>query len=112
MSYNTSYPAEEYEYGDIILVNWSKDEYWYPAMIDSKTGEKYFVSFLNGDGDWTNEALMVSENLKTGDVVYGNLRGHGRYYKGRILDRKGMTLIIQYDDGSVETTTLASVRVL
>jgi len=108
----TFYPAEKYEYGDIILVNWSKDEYWYPAMIDSKTGEKYFVRFLNGDSAWTNEALIVSEDLKKGDVVYGKLRGRGQYYKGRILDRKGMTLIIQYDDGSVETTNLASVRLL
>lgn len=48
--------------------------------------KKYFVRFLNGEQDWTSETLMVSEDLKTGNVVYVNRKGRGQYHKGKIKD--------------------------
>ncbi len=97
--------------GDQVLVDWSGDEYWYPAKIAERKDGRYHVAYLDGDEEWTTPDHVVSENLKVGDRVLANWEGRGEYYPGRITRRDGRSIDILYDDGDRETTTIDVVRV-
>ncbi len=93
------------------LVNWSRDAYWYPATIIKKEGNRYFVLFDDGDKEWTDHSRMTPDDIAVGDRVFGNWKGKGKYYPGKIATRNGTTIHIKYDDGDQETTTISFVRV-
>ena len=97
---------------DRVLVNWSGDEYFYPATITKIADGRYYVVFDDGDEEWTTAERIVTENLRAGDVVYANWKRQGTYYPGRITARRGNNISIAYDDGDREDTTIAVVRVL
>lgn len=101
-----------WEVGDTLLVNWSGDIYWYPATIQKKDRDRYFVHFDDGDKEWTNRSRMIPEDITVGDQVFGNWKGKGKYYRGKVTSRNGKTIHINYDDGDKETTTISFVRVI
>ena len=101
-----------WEVGDTLLVNWTGDVYWYPGTIQKKEGNRYFVHFDDGDKEWTYRSKMISDDIAVGDRVFGNWKGKGKYYKGKISTRNGKTIHISYDDGDQETTTISFVRVI
>jgi hypothetical protein len=103
--------AGDWKVGDPVLVNWSRDAYWYPAKIAKKQEGRYFVEFLDGDEEWTTPTRISAENLEAGDRIFANWKGQGVYYPGRIASRDGQTIHINYDDGDRETTTIGVVRV-
>jgi hypothetical protein len=98
--------------GDVALVKWSGDAYWYPASIDAVKDDMYFVRYLDGDSEWRLEKYIRQEALKEGDVVFGNFKGKGKYYRGRIAGRDGDNIFIKYDDGDEEHTVIGRVRVI
>jgi len=104
--------ADDFEIGKTILVNWSKDKYWYPATVLKIDGHRYFVRFHDGDEEWTNKSFMKTEDIKAGDKGYGNYKNAGKYYPGQVTQRKGPAIHIKYDDGDEEYTTISFVRVL
>ncbi len=105
-------PARTWNTGETLLVNWSKDDYWYPATVKKKEGMRYFVVFDDGDKEWTTADRMTVEDMSMGDRVFGNWQKRGKYYPGRIAQRKGREIHIKYDDGDEEDTTISVVRVL
>jgi hypothetical protein len=88
--------------GGTLIVNWSKDKYWYPATVKKKDGERYFVVFDDGDEEWTTVNRMAVEDMREGDMVFGNWQKRGKYYPGRITHRVGREIHIKYDDGDEE----------
>jgi len=72
---------------------------------------EYFVIFDDGDRKWVYYDDIVAEDLGPGDWVEGNWQNGGIYYSGTIADRIGDAIIIEYDDGDVEATTIGFVRV-
>lgn len=58
----------------------------------------------------TDENIVV-ENIEIGDRVYGNWKGKGYYYPGRIAGRREDRIYIHYDDRDKEWTTIGRVRV-
>ncbi len=97
---------------ETLLVNWSQDNYWYPAKIIKKEGERYYVNFNDGDSEWVNSSQMTKEDILVGDRVSGNWKGKDGYYLGTVTKREGNSIHIKYDDGDEETTTISSVRVI
>lgn len=105
-------PPREWKVGGALLVNWSKDVYWYPAKVTKKEGERYFVVFDTGNEEWTTADHMTADDLREGDRVFGNWQNRGTYYNGRITKRMGRDIHIKYDDGDEEDTTIGVVRVI
>ena len=98
--------------GDHVLVNWSHDSYWYPATIKKIDGSRYYILFDDGDKEWTTAERITTEEIKVGSKVFANWKKKGHYYPGRVTQRNGDRIHIQYDDGDKETTTISVVRVL
>lgn len=97
--------------GDQVLVNWSGDDYWYPATIVDEEGGEFFVIFDDGDREWVLPDDIAPDDLAEGDRIQGNWQGGGVYYPGYIAERRGNAVLIEYDDGDVEATTIGFLRV-
>jgi hypothetical protein len=88
----------------------SGDSYWYPAVIGNTGDGLYFIRYDDGDTEWRMEKYIKKEEIRAGDVVFGNWQGKGRYYRGVIASRNGERIYIKYDDGDEEWTTVGRVR--
>lgn len=97
--------------GDHVLVNWTGDDYWYPGTIVAMEGGQYFVVYDDGDREWVDAVRIRRDDVVVGTRVSANWLGEGIYYTGVISLRTGNAVVIQYDDGDVEATTVAAVRV-
>lgn len=97
--------------GSRCLVRWSGDDYAYPATVDGIQDGLYHVQYDDGDSEWRLEKYITAETLQKGDVVFGNWKSKGRYYRGKIAERTGDSILINYDDGDTERTTISKVRV-
>lgn len=105
-------PAE-WSVDQVCLANWSADEAWYPGRIAEVGSDgQYRVEFFDGTTEWLSADAIRPERLVEGDRVeaaFGKHESEG-FYPGRIASRRGMILVIEYDDGDRETTTLPWVR--
>lgn len=97
--------------GARCLVRWSGDDYAYPAAVDDIKDGMYHIQYDDGDSEWRLEKYIAPEKLAKGDIVFGNWKSKGRYYRGRIAERSGEKVLIDYDDGDTEWTTVEKVRV-
>jgi hypothetical protein len=96
--------------GDRVLVNWSQDEFWYPATITKVSRPGYYIVFDDGDEEWTTTKRVVALRLGIRQRVFVNRKHEGFYYPGRIVSKRKNIITVLYDDGIRETTTVAGVR--
>jgi hypothetical protein len=89
---------------------WEPDGLWYPATIEKEDGDRVFVKYHDGDSKWTDSARVGRYTVEAGDRVYGNWLNKGLYYAGKITRIEGDAIRIRYDDGDVEDTTIAAIR--
>lgn len=105
--------TEAWSVDQVCLANWSADDAWYPGRIaEVGTDGRYRVLFFDGTEEWLSTDALRPERLAEGDRVeaaFGKHESQG-FYPGRIVSRQGMILVIEYDDGDSETTTLPWVR--
>lgn len=100
-----------WQINDRILANWTHDVYWYPATIHQIEGARIYIHFDDGDKEWTDADRLLEMDLDIGDRVHCRWKGGPVYYPGRIAQKDGGKIYIEYDDGDVEWTTIAFVRV-
>ncbi|HOO77752.1 MAG TPA: tudor domain-containing protein [bacterium] len=105
-------PSGPWNPGDSVLADWSQDEYWYPATVGKAEADRYYVVYDDGDEEWTTAERLTFDDIEEGDTVFGNWRGQGVYYPGKISLRRGGEVHIVYDDGDEEDTTVSAVRVV
>lgn len=103
--------TRKWRVGDRALVNWSQDEFWYPATITRISRSRYYVVFDDGDEEWTTRSRIQALRLKTGRRIFANRKHEGEYLPGRIVAAKNNIITILYDDRVRETTTVAGIRI-
>jgi hypothetical protein len=105
-------PANDtWKVGELVMAQWSADDYWYPARIEKIAGNSFVIKHLDGTEDTVSADKLAKDSLQEGDRVAVDWKREGRYYSGKILSREGDALRIQYDDEDEENTTIASVRI-
>jgi hypothetical protein len=95
---------------ELVMAQWSKDGYWYPARIEKQVGDQFEVRHLDGTEDTVSADKLAKDSLQEGDRVSVDFQSKGRYYAGKIVSRQGDKLRILYDDEDEEVTTIAAVR--
>jgi len=103
--------TRKWKVGDRALVNWSQDEFWYPATITRVSRGRYYIVFDDGDEEWTTRSRIARLKLNVGRRVFANRKHEGDYYPGRIIASRKNIITILYDDAVRETTTIAGIRV-
>src|SRR5207237_961088 len=94
-----------------IFARWEADGFSYLATVEKRDGDKVFIKYSDGVTEWATAWRVSYFDLKVGDNVQGNWQQRGLYYPGTVARRDGDRIRINYDDGDVETTTMARIRV-
>lgn len=108
----TATAATAQQQGDWVLARWHDDGYWYPGVIEYRSGNR--ISVVYDDG--TTESLFLSEvrpyDWRIGSRVQCQWNGGDVWYWGRVtsMSSDGVTIGIAYDDGDREITTTAACR--
>lgn len=102
----------EWAVGEFVFSNWTSDDYWYPGVILEIVEGDFLIEYQDdGSKEWVDITRIKKDDLVAGDTIYGNWKGSGGYYSGKIAERNKQELLIHYDDGDVEQTTLPYIRV-
>lgn len=96
--------------GERVLAKWN-DSYFYPGMIRDISGNMCLVVFDDGDGGWVHFAHILAPDINTGSRVFCRARGGPAYYPGTVRQQKGETILVGYDHGEEEWTSVSMVRV-
>jgi hypothetical protein len=106
----TAVMNDTWKVGELVMAQWSRDGYWYPAKIENQVGDQFEIKHLDGTEDTVTADKLAKDSLQEGDRVSVDWQSKGRYYTGKILSRQGDSLRILYDDQDEEDTTIAAVR--
>jgi hypothetical protein len=102
---------DTWKVGELVMAQWSEDEYWYPARIEKIAGDRFEIKHLDGTAETVSADKLAKDSLQEGDRVAVDWKREGRYYAGKILSRQGDALRVRYDDDDEENTTIAAVRI-
>lgn len=103
-------PANPWRLGDRVLAKWS-DSYFYPGQVRDIQGDGCLVIFDDGEALWVHFAHVLSPDITVGSRVYCRPRGGPNFFPGTVNQQKGETLLIRYDHGEEEWTSVSMVRV-
>jgi hypothetical protein len=104
-------PPSRWIIGDRVLAKWSGDAYWYPGTIQVIDGERMHVYYDDGDHEWVPADRVCENDLAVGSRVFVRFQRGPFYYPGRIARREGERIMVDYDDGQKEDTSIRWVRV-
>jgi ribosomal protein L40E len=82
----------QWKVGDRVLANWTHDEYWYPATIQTIDGERYYIRFDDGDKEWVTSDFLMRIDIEVGDRVHSRWKGGPYYYPGRVASKNSRAL--------------------
>jgi len=103
--------TREWSKGDRVLAPW-EPTYLYAGTISKLAGDQAMIKFDDGDSGWVDVAAMRPLAFKRGQKVMCRRRTGPNYYMGEIRDVDGDNVRVRLDDGSDESTTVASLRVV
>ncbi|HEU4328170.1 MAG TPA: hypothetical protein VFS21_33850 [Roseiflexaceae bacterium] len=97
--------------GDRVLCNWSKDTFWYPATIRQIEAQGIYVVFDDSDEEWTLAAQIADLDVPVGTRVQCRWKGEKYFYRGTVAQSEGERILVAYDDGDEEWTTVGMIRI-
>lgn len=97
--------------GSRVIARWSVEPDWfYPGVVCESNGSVCEVQFDDGDrGEVPVSDVKPIPNLEN-HRIFGNWRGGGIYYAGRVSSVEGHAIHIDFDDGDTETTSVSMLR--
>jgi hypothetical protein len=102
--------------GSRVLGKWKGGTTWYAGRITALKGDQVHIQYDDGDQESTTLRMVrqraedVTPGLGVGSRILGRWKGGSTEYAGKITQRNGDQVHVQYDDGDQEWTTLAMVR--
>ena len=96
--------------GDEVLTIWGEDGFLYPAILVSQDGDNAHVAYLDGDEADVPLAKLNQGAFGPGLRVNVNWKGRRVYYWGKITQRIGVAVFLEYEDGTSGWATIAQCR--
>lgn len=98
--------------GDWVLARWKGDRYWFPGVVESRSGDRVTVAYDDGTRETLSAALVRAYDWKVGTRVSCRWQDGPDWYPGRIdaIGRDGVLLKIVYDDGDSELIDTGKCR--
>jgi hypothetical protein len=103
-------PARGWKVGDRVLAMWH-DSFFYPGHIRAVHGDTFEVVFDDGDARVVAGAHVIPPDIAVGSRVFSRLKSGPAYLPGIVNQRKGETILVHYDHGEEEWTSISMVRV-
>jgi hypothetical protein len=106
--------------GDRVECRWQGGSTLFARWVTQREGERILVEYEDGDQEWTTPSRcrrLIEEDdaaegphLAVGDRVECRWQGGDDYFPGKVSNRRGNRVLIDYDDGSREWTRPAKCR--
>ena len=98
--------------GDWVLGNYKGGKYWFPGVVESRSGDKIKVAFDDGTKDTLTLKQVRKYNWRVGTRVDCLWAGGSDWYPGKIskMGKDGSSISILYDDGGREDTKTGACR--
>ena len=106
----TSPATNPWRVGDRVLAKWN-DSYFYPGQVRDIQGDGCLVVFYDGEALWVHFAHVLVFDIKVGSRVFCRVKGGPNFFPGTINQQKGETLLIRYETGEEEWSSISMVRV-
>lgn len=95
--------------GDVVLANWSKDDYWYVGVISVIEEKEIHIQFFDGDFEVTTIDKVKPYHVEEGMDVEG-LWNRENYYRAKIAKINGPSLKLHYYDGDISWLPISLIR--
>lgn len=95
--------------GDRVWGRWF-DQYWYPGIILSAEGRRVHVLFDDNDQAHLTPDQVKPLAFEVGDRVYCRQKAGPYYQAGEIMRKEGERILVQYEEGGEEWTSIRLVR--
>ena len=96
--------------GGRVLAQWH-DLYWYPAFILAINGKRLHLAYDKGDQGVVAPDQIRPLGMMEGSRVACRRKGSGKYYPGEVMEQEGDKILVFYDDGEREWTSVRMMRV-
>jgi hypothetical protein len=103
-------PTNPWKPGDRIIAK-KVDSYFYPGVVRDVTDVGCFVTFDDSEAAWVHFAHVLRNDLEIGSRVFCKHKTAPHFSPGTIHQRKGETILVTFDHGGEEWTSIAMVRV-
>jgi hypothetical protein len=104
--------ANPWRVGQRVLAQWGPEPFYYPGVVGAVSEDVLSIQYDDGDRGEVMPEQVLPLRLEVGDRVYARWQRGRYYYPGQITSRNGANILVQYDDGRQEWTTIDVVRVL
>jgi hypothetical protein len=98
--------------GQRVLVQWGPEPFFYPGVISTVEEDVLHIQYDDGDRGQVMPEQVVALALTVGDRVYARWQRGPHYYPARIERINGDDLLVRYEDGRQEWSSVGLVRVL
>jgi hypothetical protein len=98
--------------GDWVLGRWKGGQYWFPGVVEKRSGDKITIVFDDGTRETLPRKLVRKYDWRAGSRVECRWAGGAEWYGGKIqnIGKDGSSLNILYDDGGREKTSTGACR--
>ncbi len=96
--------------GERVLACWF-DGMWYPGTIAMIEGKRIRVVFDDADQANLTWERIRPLDFQVGDAVLCRWQGGAFYHPGLIAEKKGERILVHYEDGREEWTSIRMVRI-
>jgi hypothetical protein len=98
--------------GDRVLAYWAPDLFWYPAVVAACSQGKVLVHFDDGDTAVLPPDRMVRMDVGLGTRVFARWNGGPYYHPAHVQDIDDENVLLFFDDGRTENSTISRIRLL
>lgn len=104
--------ASAQQSGDWALARWQGGPYWFPGVIESRTGNEVTIAYDDGTRETLPLRLVRPYDWRVGTRVQCQWQGGTEWYSGKItaMGSDGVTINVAYDDGDREQTRTGACR--
>lgn len=96
--------------GDRVLAPW-EPQFLYAGMIRQIREREALIAFDDGDAGWVLLDQIRPFLVQTGQAVLGRRKMGPHFFPGRITEVHHERVLIRFDDGQEEWTTVAALRI-
>jgi len=107
---STAGTVNSWKLGDRVLAK-NQDSYFYPGVVREIQGDGCLIVYDDGNSLWVHFAHVVIADIDIGSRVFCKVRGSENFLPGVIQQKKGETILVRYDHGEEEWSSVSMVRV-
>jgi hypothetical protein len=97
--------------GALVLANWTKDSYWYPATVLETDGGRARVQYADGQNEWIGKDRIAALAFRVGDRVQ-TISASATYVWATVVQVEDGRLLLRDALGNQEWRPVALVRMM